>query len=66
MVEQTSPAPTASPAGGALAPEQGAQAPQGAPVLPEQAPQRPDIMSILSNLTASGQASGSVRTVARR
>jgi len=65
-VEQTSPAPTASPAGGALAPEQGAQAPQGAPVLPEQAPQRPDIMSILSNLTASGQASGSVRTVARR
>jgi len=66
MVEQTSPAPTASPAGGALAPEQGAQAPQGAPVLPEQAPQRPDIMSILSNLTASGHASGSVRTVAHR
>lgn len=66
MVEQTSPAPTVSPAGGALASEQGAQAPQGAPVLPEQAPQRPDIMSILSNLTASGQASGSVRTVARR
>ena len=53
MVEQPSPAPAAAPAGGAPSPE---IAPQAAP----------DIMSILSSLTASGEAGGSVRTIARR
>ena len=53
MVEQPSPAPAASPAGGAPSPE-----------LPPQP--APDIMSILSSLTASGEAGGSVRTIARR
>jgi hypothetical protein len=49
MVEQTSPAPAASPAGGAL--------PQ------EMAPQeQPDIQTILSSLTASGKAGGRVVT----
>jgi hypothetical protein len=57
MVEQPSPAPAAAPAGGA--PSQGPA--------PEMAPQpAPDIMSILSSLTASGEAGGSVRTIARR
>jgi len=46
MVEQPSPAPTASPAGGAL---------------PEPAP-APDIQTILSSLTASGKAGGRVVT----
>jgi len=46
MVEQPSPAPTASPAGGAL--------PQPAPA--------PDIQTILSSLTASGKAGGRVVT----
>jgi len=59
MVEQMSPAPEGVPAGGAIAPEGG---PEIAP--PEQAP--PDIMSILSSLSGSGEGSGSVRTVARR
>jgi hypothetical protein len=58
MVEQMSPAPEGVPAGGAIAPEGGAEI---AP--PEQAP--PDIMSILSSLSGSGEGSGSVRTVAR-
>lgn len=53
MVEQPSPAPAAAPAGGALPPE---MAPGG----------QPDVMSILSSLTASGNAGGSVRTIARR
>ena len=53
MVEQPSPAPAAAPAGGAPSPE-----------LPPQP--APDIMSILSSLTASGEAGGSVRTIARR
>jgi len=57
MVEQPSPAPTASPAGGAPSPEGVAMPPQE---------QSPDIMSILSSLTASGEAGGSVRTIARR
>lgn len=52
MVEQPSPAPAASPAGGALPPEAGQPA--------------PDVMSILSSLTASGEAGGSVRTIARK
>jgi len=56
-VEQMSPAPEVAPAGGA---------PSTGPA-PEAAPQpAPDIMSILSSLTASGGASGSVRTIARR
>jgi hypothetical protein len=56
-VEQMSPAPEAAPAGGA----------PSAGLAPEAAPQpAPDIMSILSSLTASGEASGSVRTIARR
>jgi hypothetical protein len=59
MVEQMSPAPEGVPAGGAIAPEGG---PEIAP--PEQAP--PDIMSILSSLSGTGEGSGSVRTVARR
>ena len=53
MVEQPSPAPAAPPAGGA---------PSAAPVPGAQ----PDVMSILSSLTASGNAGGSVRTIARR
>jgi hypothetical protein len=53
MVEQPSPAPTAPPAGGAPS---AAPAPAG----------QPDVMSILSSLTASGNAAGSVRTIARR
>jgi hypothetical protein len=56
-VEQMSPAPEVAPVGGA---------PSAGPAL-EAAPQpAPDIMSILSSLTASGGASGSVRTIARR
>lgn len=54
MVEQPSPAPTASPAGGALPTEGGA---------PIEAPQeQPDIQTILSSLTASGKAGGRVVT----
>ena len=53
MVEQPSPAPTASPAGGAPSPE--------LPPAPA-----PDIMSILSSLSGTGEAGGSVRTIARR
>jgi hypothetical protein len=55
MVEQTSPAPSGAPAGGALPPEQGA---------PMQAPQAPpDIQSILTSLTAGGK--GNARVVTR-
>ena len=50
MVEQPSPAPTASPAGGALPPEEAPQA-------------QPDIQSILSSLTSSGK--GNARVVTR-
>ena len=57
MVEQPSPAPAASPAGGAPS-----QAP--AAELPPQP--APDIMSILSSLSGTGEAGGSVRTIARR
>jgi hypothetical protein len=51
MVEQTSPAPAGAPAGGAIPPEGGAA---------------PDVMSLLSSLTAGGQANASVRTIRRR
>jgi len=57
-VEQPSPAPAGAPVGGGLAPEQ-----QAAPTV-EQA--RPDIMSLLSSITGSGQANASVRTIRRR
>jgi hypothetical protein len=61
MVEQTSPVPTAAPAGGAIPPEA-----QGGPeIAPEEAPP-PSIMNILSSLSGSGEASGSVRTINRR
>jgi hypothetical protein len=59
MVEQPSPAPTASPAGGALPPE------QGAPQLPAAPAARPDIQTILSSLTASGQANATARVAQR-
>ena len=55
MVEQPSPAPVGAPVGGALPPEVNAA---GQPA--------PDIMSIISTLSGSGQGGGSVRTVARR
>ena len=55
MVEQTSPAPSGAPAGGALPPE------QGAPMQTPQAP--PDIQSILTSLTAGGK--GNARVVTR-
>jgi len=57
-VEQMSPAPEAAPAGGTSQ--------QVNPEIPPAAPERPDIMSILSSLTASGQANASVRTTQRQ
>ena len=54
-VEQTSPAPAGAPVGGALPPEVNAAG----------QPTPPDIMSIISTLSGSGQAGGSVRNVAR-
>ena len=63
-VEQPSPAPAGAPAGGALPPEAGGM-PGGAP---GEAPpaESPSIMNILSSLSGSGEASGSVRTIQRR
>ena len=59
MVEQPSPAPAASPAGGALPPEMGGGAPA------EQGP--PSIQSLLSSLSgATGEGNATVRTVTRR
>jgi len=58
-VEQPSPAPTASPAGGALPPE------QSGPTLPGAPAPRPDIQTILSSLTASGQANATARVAQR-
>jgi hypothetical protein len=63
MVEQPSPAPTASPAGGALPPE---AAPQG---MPGEAPQiqgRPDMQTLISALTSSGKGSARVTTTSKR
>jgi hypothetical protein len=54
MVEQTSPAPSGAPVGGALPPGQGGE------MVPQQAP---DIQTILSSLTASGK--GNARVVTR-
>ena len=54
MVEQTSPAPSGAPAGGALPPEQGGQAAASTPP--------PDIQSILSSLTSSGKGNARVVT----
>jgi hypothetical protein len=61
MVEQTSPAPAAPSAGGALPAE--AAVAQGAVA---EAPQRPDIQTLLSSLTASGKGNASVRTSIKR
>jgi hypothetical protein len=60
QVEQTSPAPAAAPVGGALPPE------QGGAQLPQQPAQAPDIQSLLSSLSGSGQANASVRTIRRQ
>jgi hypothetical protein len=60
MVEQPSPAPTASPAGGALPPE---AAPQGAaPAINA----RPDMQTLISALTSSGKGSARVSTTTKR
>jgi hypothetical protein len=63
MVEQPSPAPTATPAGGALAPE-AQMAPEGQPV--QAVPQRPDVQTLVSALTASGKGSARVATTIKR
>jgi hypothetical protein len=57
MVEQPSPAPLGAPVEGALPVE-------GAPVAP--ASGAPDILSLLSSLSGSGEANASVRTIRRR
>jgi hypothetical protein len=54
MVEQPSPAPTGTPVGGAITPGPAA----GGPV--------PDVLSLLSGITGSGQPTASVRTIRRR
>ena len=65
MVEQPSPAPTASPAGGALPPEaQGMPTEAGAPVMA--APARPELQTLVSALTASGKGSARVATTMKR
>ena len=57
VVEQPSPVPTGAPVGGTPSPE-------GAPI--EMAPQGPpDIMSLLSGISGTGQPTASVRTVRR-
>jgi hypothetical protein len=57
MVEQPSPAPAASPVGGALPPGIGRAIP---------AEQPPSVQSLLSGLTGGGKPTASVRTVTRR
>ena len=60
MVEQPSPAPAATPAGGALPPE---AAPQGAaPAINA----RPDMQTLISALTSSGKGSARVSTTTKR
>ena len=59
QVEQMSPAPAGAPAGGSIPPDQG-----GAPMKMQQ--QAPDVQSLLSSLTSSGNANSSVRTIRRR
>lgn len=63
MVEQPSPAPAAAPAGGALAPEAGAQAPMEAGPTMGAAP---DVQTLISAMTASGKGSARVTTTNRR
>jgi hypothetical protein len=58
MVEQTSPAPIGAPAEGALPGEGGIELPQEEPA--------PDILSLLSSISGSGEGSASVRTVRRQ
>ena len=55
-VEQMSPAPAGMPVGGTLAPE-GSLPPQEAP---------PNIQSLLSSISGSGEGSSSVRTIRRQ
>jgi hypothetical protein len=62
MVEQPSPAPAASPAGGALAPE----VPQEQMPAQMAAPQRPDVQTLVSALTSSGKGSARVATTTKR
>ena len=56
-VEQPSPAPAQAPVGGALPTEAAVTGQEGG---------RPDILSLLSSLNASGEANASVRTIRRR
>jgi len=56
-VEQPSPAPAQAPVGGALPTEEAVTGQEGG---------RPDILSLLSSLNASGEANASVRTIRRR
>lgn len=64
QVEQPSPAPTAAPAEGASA--QPMPQPQSPQAQMQMARQRPDIQSLLSNLSASGAGNMSARTINRR
>lgn len=61
MVEQPSPAPTATPAGGAPLPPG-----MGGMGAPQPGGGAPDIMTLLSGLTGGGEATASVRTSRRR
>ena len=60
MVEQTSPAPEGVPAGGSPT------APEAMPAEMPPAEQAPELQSLLSSLSGSGQASASVRTIRRQ
>ena len=63
MVEQPSPAPEGSPAGGALTPEGQPMAPEGGAQIEQN---KPDIQTILASLSASGKAGGRVTTQVRQ
>jgi hypothetical protein len=68
-VEQPVPSAPGAPVGGAPSPmgEIGQGAPEGPPFRgPGEVTQKPELQSILASLNASGKASGSVRTIARR